>query len=147
MEQERYEEAAQLFRRVIALDRAADLARGSRALRALSYYGFCLARAGHSEIHSLEACRSAVASRPRDPILHLNLGRVHAELGRIGPAMAAFTDGLRLQPDHPAILREWEALERRRQRPAVPFLSRSNPLNRWLGRSRRQPSASPDDRD
>lgn len=130
----RYQEAAAEFRRALELDR--DRGRRHPEMRYLSYYGLCLAKAGLSEKIALEACRKALSRQKRDPVLYLNLGRVHLENGKFLQALEAFQDGLRLVPDHPVIKKELAAIERR-SRPAIPYLSRSNTINVWLGRHRR----------
>lgn len=126
-------EASQQFRRALDLERERS---GSRHdMRYLSYYGLSLARAGLSEQIALQACRTAVARQSKDPVLLLNLGRVYLLAGRRIPALECFEKGVRLAPENKVLRRELAEVDRRRP-PVVPFLSRTNPINRWLGKIR-----------
>jgi tetratricopeptide (TPR) repeat protein len=104
-------------------------------MRCLSYYGLSLARAGHVAHAALEACELAARHDPSDPVLLLNLGRIHLLAGRLAPALHCFERGLRLAPDHRALRLELGRIERRSRR-TVRFLTRSHPLNRWMGKLR-----------
>jgi tetratricopeptide (TPR) repeat protein len=128
-----YAVAAALFRRALDLDR--DRARKQPEMRYLSYYGLSLARGGMSQKQAIEACRTAVTKQRDDPLLLLNLGRVYALNRRMAAAMEMYERGLRLAPNEPTLRRELKSLDRR-SRAAIPFVSRSNPLNRWLGKMR-----------
>jgi len=127
-----HELAARLFHAVIT-----GAPRGPLALRALSYYGVSLEAGGLSTRLALDACKQAAARRPDDPVLQLNLGRLYRRLGRVQPALRALEAGLRLAPHHAELRRELTLAERRRRRPVIGLLSRSHPLNRWLGQFRR----------
>jgi len=104
-------------------------------MRFLSYYGLSLARANRATNAAAEACELAARHDPRDPLLLLNLGRVRMLAGRRAEALECFKRGLRLVPGHAVLL---QALKRgeRRSVPLLPFLDRSNKLNRWVGRVR-----------
>jgi tetratricopeptide (TPR) repeat protein len=128
-----YKNAAALFRRAIDLDRERNKRRPE--MRYLSYYGLSLAHAGLSHKVAIEACGSAAARQRNDPILFLNLGRVYRLSGKTTLAMKAFESGLTISPDNAMLQRELGLLDRR-SRPVLAFMSRSHPLNRWLGRMR-----------
>jgi hypothetical protein len=55
--------------------------------------------------------------------------------GRRKDAHQAFMRGLSIQADHQGIIRALKDMGVRR-RPVIPFLSRDNPLNVYLGRVR-----------
>jgi hypothetical protein len=128
---QRPKEASVQFRKAIDLQKQ----HGTRRLdmRYLSYYGLSLARAGLSERIALQACRTAVSKNGDDPILHLNLGRVHLICGSMIQAFRSFEKGLAIAPDNRPLRKELARIERRRP-PVIRFLSRSHPLNHWLGR-------------
>ena len=132
-----FEDASKLFRQALDLERD----RGARHpdMRYLSYYGLSLARAGHSTSTAIQACRTAAMKQRGDPVLYLNLGRVYLLARRIGPAAAAFEQGLAVAPDHKVLARELAEIDRR-AKPVLSMVSRSHPLNRWLGRVRRSRS-------
>ena len=89
-------------------------------MRYLSYYGLSLARANRAAHAAFEACDLAARHDPDNPLLLLNLGRVLLLAGRLPLALECFERGLRRAPDHTTL----------------PFLSRSNSLNRRLGQLR-----------
>ncbi|MEW6585588.1 MAG: hypothetical protein AB1442_08250 [Nitrospirota bacterium] len=67
------------------------------------------------------------------PILYLNLGRAYLAAGKKKQAHTAFLKGLQVEPDNREILKELRKLGIRR-RPAIPFLGRSNTLNKCVGK-------------
>jgi tetratricopeptide (TPR) repeat protein len=132
-----YQAAADLFRRALELDR--ERGRKRPEMRYLSYYGLSLARAGNSQRQALTACRKAVRRQSGDPVLYLNLGRVLAINGKTEQAMDNFERGLKLAPNDRTLKRALRNLDRRAT-PVISCLSRSNPLNRWLGKLRARQS-------
>lgn len=101
--------------------------------RFVSYYGACLAEATDHLDEAIEACERAVEVEFYNPDLYLNLGRVYLAGGRKRAAHRTFAAGLRLQGDHPGLRAALLRMGVRRA-PVVPFLRRSNPVNRVLGR-------------
>jgi tetratricopeptide (TPR) repeat protein len=108
---------------------------GRPDMRYLSYYGLSLAQAQRATHAALEACTLAVRHDPTQPVLFVNLGRVHQLAGRRSAALECFGRGLRLAPMDPALRREVASMERR-CRPCLALFHRDHPLNRWLGRWR-----------
>lgn len=131
---EKYPEKASVYFRQ-ALDLERERSKSRLDMRYLSYYGLSLAQAGLSTQIALQACKTAVLKQTNDPVLFLNLGRVYLLTGKPVRAMEAFERGLRLAPEHKALRMELAKIDRR-SRPAIPFLDRSNPVNRWLGKRR-----------
>ncbi len=98
----------------------------------MSYYGLCVAlRYGEIGL-GLELCTSAIKKEFHRPEFYLNLGRVYLAAGNRKGAMNALKKGLRYDPEN----REMNMLLEEmgiRNRPLIPFLGRTNPVNRFLG--------------
>lgn len=124
-------QAMALFEAAIELERKYGVTRPQA--RYLSYYGLCLGSEGGRRREGVRFCREATQLEFYNPDLYLNLGRVLLSAGDRRAAHAALIDGYRLQPGHPAIVREMKRMGLRR-RPPIPFLARGNPLNVLLGR-------------
>lgn len=124
-------EALALFEAAIELDRRY----GSEVPQAryLSYYGLCLALEGRHANDGAKFCREALALEFFNPDLYLNLGRALLVVGRKKEAHTYLQQGLGWERRHPGIVKELRAMGRRRK-PPLPFLSRSHPLNVFLGR-------------
>jgi hypothetical protein len=110
----------------------------------LSYYGWLQAVVDKRPRNGATHCRRAVANfKTSDkhiaesvyPILYLNLGRTLLLSGRKREAVETFRKGLTYDRWHRELRKEMTALGVRKQ-PVLPFLSRSNPLNKVLGRLR-----------
>ena len=125
--------ASELFRQALDLER--ERSKSRMDMRYLSYYGLSLARAGLSSQTALQACKQAVSTRPDDPVLLLNLGRVYLHGGRLLPALDAFQRGLEVAPDNKILRKELAQIDRRRA-PVLRFLHRDHPFNILLGRMR-----------
>lgn len=107
----------------------------------LSYYG-CLQAIVDKKFRSgIESCRKALAMfKAADmytasivyPILHLNLGRAYLAAGRKKEATDVFAKGLAYDRNHVELKKEQQLLGMRK-RPPVPFLSRSNLINKYIG--------------
>ena len=98
-------------------------------------YGLVLGLTRNEIREALRFCREAVSLESYNPDLRCNLGRVLLRAGRRREAYQSFQRGLRLQADHPGLVRAVRRLGIRR-RPVLPFLSRSNLINVFLGRIR-----------
>jgi tetratricopeptide (TPR) repeat protein len=66
------------------------------------------------------------------PPLYLNLGRAHLAAGEKDAAVKAFSEGLKLDESNKDIKWEMRKLGDRKP-PPVSFLSRSNPINKYIG--------------
>ncbi len=98
----------------------------------MSYYGMCVALR-HGEIGTgVDLCTKAIKKDFNNPEFYLNLGRVYLVAGNRKGAITVFKKGLKYDPDHRDLNRMLEELGVR-GRPVIPFLRRSNPLNRLLG--------------
>lgn len=120
-------EALEHFRQAQRLDPA--------NARFRSYYGLCLGLTERRFDKALELCRSAAKEEFFNPLLYHNLARVHLEFGFKSEALRYLRRGLMIDPNCHAIAGELERLGVRRN-PALRFLRRKNPINRWLGRLR-----------
>jgi tetratricopeptide (TPR) repeat protein len=67
------------------------------------------------------------------PILYLNLGKAYLAANRKKDAYKSFKKGLEIDKKNEALFNELKGLGIRKK-PPLPFLQRSNPLNRYLGR-------------
>lgn len=124
-------EALALFEAAIELERR--LGTADIQARYLSYYGLCLALQGHRHRDGVYFCREATTREQYNADLYFNLGRACIAARRRREAFDAFERGLRVQPEHEGI-RKAMGLMGSRRKPAIPFLSRSNPMNVVLGR-------------
>lgn len=116
----------------------------------LSYCGWLQAVVDKKYHSGIAACRKAfVAFKSSDPhtagivyaILYLNLGRAFLAAGRKGDAYENFSKGLKHDRGSVELKKEMQRLGLRKQ-PLVPFLSRSNPINKYIGKLRHHSSHS-----
>jgi tetratricopeptide (TPR) repeat protein len=104
-------------------------------MRYLSYYGLSRAQAFGATPQSIQACETAARRDFFNPDLLLNLGRVYLLAGKTTKALAAFERGLGIAPSHKGLRAEFTKIDRRAA-PPLGIVSRSHPLNKWLGRLR-----------
>ncbi len=69
------------------------------------------------------------------PLFYLHLGKTYLKSNRKRVAMEAFQEGLKFDSTNGELLSEIKRLGIRK-RPAIPFLDRSNPLNKFVGKFR-----------
>lgn len=124
-------EALALFEASINLERQFGVDRAQP--RYASYYGLCLGLESRKFPEALALCREAAEAEFYSADLHLNLARVLIAGGRRAEARDAILRGLRWESSHPVLQRELRAMGSRRK-PVLPFLSRQNPINVFLGR-------------
>jgi len=106
----------------------------------LSYYGCLLAIVEKRASQGARLCRDAIEMVKRSkplgefiyPVLFLNLGRCYLSGGYKKRAIEAFKEGLKMDAGYPDIIIEMKRLGIRK-RPPLPFLSRGNPLNKYIG--------------
>ena len=100
-----------------------------------SYLGYGIALRQKRVQEGLKLCRHAVKVQFYEPENYVNLTRTLLLAGERPAAVRAVIDGLKVDRNNEQLL----ALHRElgiRQLPVLPFLSRSNPLNQFLGRVR-----------
>lgn len=117
----RYEDALRYFQKASEL-----------SLEARSYYGLSLAMRRQRLADAVRYCREAVDREPLRGEWYLNLGRVYLVCGEKRRAVRAFSRGLQAEARHPRLLEAMGQLGVRRQ-PAIRFLSRTHPVNKYLG--------------
>jgi tetratricopeptide (TPR) repeat protein len=107
----------------------------------VSYCGCLYSVVGKKHKEGIKMCKDAIkyldssVSLEREvyyPALYLNLGRAYLGAGKKRDAVAAFNLGLHADPKDQEIIKELKKLGSRR-RPPVPFLNRSNPINKYIG--------------
>jgi len=132
LELRQHREALAYFNGAIEIEKRLGQVKQPQA-RYLSYYGLCLSLTGTGSHEAVRFCRVAAEMEGYRSDICWNLGRVLLAAGRRREAHQALRWGLRLQPDHQGIRRHLRRMGARR-RPVLPFLPRTNPLNRFLGR-------------
>ena len=104
---------------------------------AYSFLGYGIARYQKQVKEGLRLCQHAVKTQFYHPDCHLNLARVQILAKNRKGAVHAIAQGLALDPRNSA-LRSLHDEIGVRKRPVIGFLSRNNPVNRTLGKLRRQ---------
>ncbi len=108
----------------------------------LSYYGCLLVLVEKKYRMGIETCLKALEKlRTREsfaeevyyPIFYYNLGRAYAAAGKRKEALDALKKGLSYDHWNNDIMKALHSMGMRRQKPPIPFLDRSNPLNRYIG--------------
>jgi hypothetical protein len=103
--------------------------------RIMSWYGVTLVLVERNSNLGISYCDQAVRLVGPTPELVLNQARVALALNQRERAYKAVQRGMALFPDHVGLRWAQEAMGWRR-RPVIPFLSRRNFLNKWLGKLR-----------
>lgn len=107
----------------------------------LSYFGCLLAVVRGKSKEGIELCLAAIKSLDETipfgseffhPVFYLNLGRAYLKDGNKQEAINAFYHGLKNDPDNKDIHQELVKMGNRRRLP-LPFLKRSNPINKYIG--------------
>lgn len=101
---------------------------------AMAHYGYLVALVEKQYGQGLSYCQIALKKAPRDPDIKLNLGKVYLLNGDKYFAIRTFNQGLVHSPDHKGLGEVFVKLGVRRA-PAIPFLGRSNPVNKLIGRA------------
>lgn len=110
---------------------------------AYSFLGYGIARYQKQVKEGLRLCEHAVRAQFYHPDCHLNLARVQVLAKNRKGAVHAIAQGLALDPRN-AALRALQSEIGVRKRPVFGFLSRNNPVNRTLGRLRRNLKSNDD---
>ena len=107
----------------------------------LSYYGCLQAVVDKKYRSGIDNCKKAIALlRQKEsfdlevlfPVLYLNLGRACVAAGKKKDAVDSFNKGLKYDGSNRELLKELRGLGERK-RPPMPFLDRSNPINKYIG--------------
>ena len=107
----------------------------------LSYYGCLLAIVEKKPKEGIKICEDAIKKLDNSmpfgaeffyPAFYLNLGRAYLKGNRKTEALKAFQKGLQNDPESHDILWEMKKMGTRKK-PVLPFLSRSNPINKYIG--------------
>jgi len=96
-----------------------------------SRLGFCIAKQRGHVTRAFELCRAAIEHDPDNPLHYLYLGKVYIIAGNKQEALQTFRQGMKLggSPQLEQILADIG----NRKPPVISFLSRNNPLNKFLG--------------
>ena len=98
----------------------------------ISFVGVSLARAERKWTPALKLCQMALSLKRNEAQLYLNLAEVYMSAGRREEALMTLDRAQASLGRNPRIEQERMKLGSRRP-PALPFLSRENVLNRYLG--------------
>jgi len=96
-----------------------------------AYLAFCMAKEQGEVKKGISLVLESIRQEPRNSELYLLLGKIHLLAGQKSAAIRVFRLGLRYERNQ-RIHSELGALGIRR-RPPLPFLTRSNPINKYLG--------------
>jgi len=106
-----------------------------------SYLGYCIARFENRRREGVALCKHAIKVEFYRGENYFNLARTYLVIdNRIG-AVRALREGLAVDPDNKAMQYMLVELGVRRN-PVLPFLDRSHPINRFLGRVRHRLTSS-----
>ena len=107
----------------------------------LSYFGCLQAIVDKKYRSGVENCKRSILLLKKQgsfneevlyPVFYLNLGRAYIAAGRKKDAIDALTKGLKYDSGNSDLKKELQGLGVRKQ-PPVPFLDRSNPINKYIG--------------
>lgn len=96
-----------------------------------SYMAFCIAKERGQLKYAVSMCEENIKKEPANSIHYLNLGRIYLLMKMREKAVLCFREGLHYEPNA-QIVDELDRLGTRKK-PVIPFLRRSNPLNKYLG--------------
>lgn len=107
----------------------------------LSYFGCMQSVVGKKFRSGIEICRRAIQLLKKQqtfseevlyPVFYLNLGRAYVAANKKKDAIESFKQGLLHDKGNSDLKKELLLLGVRKQ-PLVPFLDRSNPINKYIG--------------
>jgi tetratricopeptide (TPR) repeat protein len=96
-----------------------------------SFLALCIARERGQTNKAVTLCMETLEADPDNPLLYLNLGKIYLMQGKTEEAIEVFRKGLS-QGANEQIIAELGRIGTRRP-PPVSFLSRDNPLNKFIG--------------
>lgn len=119
---------------------------GELPSRYYSFLGYGMALRQKRIDEGIKLCRYAIKREFYQPENYLNLARVYLLAERRDAAYKAIMKGLKVDPEFPGLQALHQSMGERKL-PVLPFLARSNPLNRLLGSIRyafrKRPARSP----
>ncbi|MGA7826212.1 MAG: tetratricopeptide repeat protein [Geobacteraceae bacterium] len=97
-----------------------------------SYLGYCVAKERGQVSRGSDLCMISLEQEPDNPEHYLNLGKILLLSGNRSEALQVLRDGVARGENAEliALLNKFG----KRKSPLFPFLPRSNPLNKYLGR-------------
>lgn len=98
-----------------------------------SWLGYTTAIVENKVGGGLQLCKKAIESDVPDAMFYRNIGKLYLLQKNKRSAIGAFAKGLQIDKGNRYILKEWKVLGFRRK-PIIPFLSRDNALNKFLGK-------------
>ena len=113
------------------------LAQLERALKVMdnpalhSHLGYCIAKERGQVRKGRDLCLATIELEPQNPVHYLNLAKVHQIGGNKLDALSALRQGAALGGGD-ELFSLLNVLGKRKQ-PPLSFLSRDNPLNKWIG--------------
>ena len=96
-----------------------------------SFLALCIARERGQTNKALALCGETLEAEPDNSILYLNMGKIYLMQGKTEEAIEILRKGL-TQETNEQIIAELGRIGTRRP-PPLSFLSRDNPLNKYLG--------------
>ncbi len=96
-----------------------------------SYLALCIAKERGQIRKAISLSEEAIQRDPQNPAHYLNLGKIYLHTGDKEYAVTVFREGLQHGTDQ-QILEELAKLQTRKPS-VIPFLSRDNPINKYLG--------------
>jgi tetratricopeptide (TPR) repeat protein len=96
-----------------------------------SYYAFCIAKARGQVNKAVSLCEEAIKKEPKNSLHYLNLGRIYLIDNNQENAIKTFREGLNYESNQ-QISDELNRLGPRKP-PIIPYLKRSNLINKYLG--------------
>jgi tetratricopeptide (TPR) repeat protein len=99
----------------------------------MSYYGLSLTFAEGNPQVGAELCNRAIKINASKQDFYLNLGKVYAKNKDRQKALATLKQGLKLNSKNSEIISEFSNIGQRK-RSIIPFLSRNNLFNIYLGK-------------
>ncbi len=98
----------------------------------LCFYGLCIARERGQIQKAITLCEDAVSKDSNNVENYIHLAKVYQGAGMNKKAIEVFRMGLKIQSDDQEIITELQNYGIRKP-PVIPFLSRKNFLNKYLG--------------
>lgn len=98
-----------------------------------SRLGFCIAKERGHLTRAFELCRSAIAREPGNPLHYLYLSKIHLIAADQYQALQALRQGMSQGGGTQEIRQMLDSMGIRKS-PVIPFLSRQNRLNKYLGK-------------